>query len=285
MDRMAMTGHPGNTAMRLQHPLLRAGAIVLLWLVGCGGVWAEPSPALDRVSIWLGAHRGQLEAQAGLSGFDERFETDRFSLSERRRTMPRARLDLLLGDRHGLTLDYYELRTGRTEGVSQPFSFDGTRYVASASVSADIEMDVATAAYRWWLGRGATVLGMGAGLAAYRLDLGITGRAALNGSAIEARAEHASTEVAPLLGIGVRHRLSDRVRLYADASGIRDRSGRSTGHIYNAAAGAEWFPWTNVGLGVEHGVKRVKFTRQGSDVQGDLNLKLDKPSLFLRVRF
>jgi hypothetical protein len=246
---------------------------------------AERSPALDRVSLWLGASRAGPEAEAGVVAFDQSFETGTFPLTHGRRTLPRARVELVLGARHGLSFDYYELRSGRSAEVRQPFRFEGIDYTVDARVSGEIDVDVGQAAYRFWLGSGDTVFGLGAGAGVYRVDLAVSGVAPVNGRVFEAGADYATTAVAPLLTLGVRHRLSDQVRLYADASGIRRTGGRLTGHIYTAGVGVEWFPWRNIGVGAEHGTKRVRLVREKDAAEARLDLRLDKPTLFLRARF
>jgi hypothetical protein len=243
------------------------------------------SPALDRASAWVGAAYGYPTVQAGTDAYGGSFQTRAFDLSDEQTLLPRMRFDLVLGARHGVSFDYYELRSGRSKVASQPFRFLGTEYTAEASVSGRVDADVATAAYRLWLGSGNTVLGLGAGAAFYRLDLEVVGRASLNGQAIEARAGYASDEVAPLLTAGLRHALTERVRLYADASGIRRTGGRLNGHIYNTAVGVEWFPWRSVGFAAEYGAKRLRLERAGSSVDSWFDLRLDKPTLFLRARF
>ncbi len=271
-------------------PRRRAGRAVLLQALALllsiharPVVGAERAVALDRASLWLGAAYGHPEVQAGISAFDRSFETQPLTLSGRRALLPRVRVEL--GARHGLSFDYYELRSGRAAAASQSFRFEGTEYTADASVAGAIDADIGTAAYRLWFGSGDTVLAIGAGAAFYRLDFGISGRASLNGESVEVRAGHTTHEFAPLLTVGARHQFSDRLRVYADASGIRRTGGRLNGHIYNAAVGVEWFAWRHAGFGVEYGSKRLSLTRERSRAETRFDLQLDKPTLFLRARY
>lgn len=270
----------------------RAGWPVLLQALALGlsiharpVVAAERMAALDRASLWLGAAYGHPEVRAGVSAFDRSFETQPLTFSGRRSLLPRARVELVLGARHGLSFDYYELRSTRAAATSQSFRFEGTEYTADASVAGAIDADIGTAAYRLWFGSGDTVLAIGAGAAFYRLEFGISGRASVNGESVEVRAGHTTHEVAPLLTVGLRHHLSDRLRVYADASGIRRTGGRLNGHIYNAAVGVEWFAWRHAGFGVEYGSKRLSLTRERSGAETRFDLQLDKPTLFLCARY
>ena len=90
---------------------------------------------------------------------------------------------------------------------------------------------------------------------------------------------------APMLQLGWRHAFDGNVRMYADLSGVKRNSSRLGGHIYNAALGVEWYPWEHVGFAAEHDYSRIKLAQHRHDYNDDLDMKLNGPSLFMRVRF
>ena len=277
---------PGGSQLRRDSPRANPCAAATLALLACSSANAgERLPTLPRVSLAVGAWHIDADARIGGTGFDRSFDTRRFTVSDKARTVPRARLDLTLGARHGFTFEYYELSTGRSIERSQSFTYQGTEYTASARVSADLEIDVGTADYRLWLGGGDTTVGLGVGAAAYRVEADVTGRATLNGNAVQARADYSTSTVAPMASIGLRHRVREDLHLYADASGIRRSGGRLRGHIYSAAAGTEWYPWQHFGFGVEWAVKRVRLMREFSQAEGRLDLRFHGPFVYLKSRF
>jgi hypothetical protein len=73
--------------------------------------------------------------------------------------------------------------------------------------------------------------------------------------------------------------------MYADLSGVKRNSRRLGGHIYNAALGVEWYPWQHVGFAAEYDYTRIRLAQHRRDYNDDLDMKLNGPSLFMRVRF
>ena len=88
-----------------------------------------------------------------------------------------------------------------------------------------------------------------------------------------------------MLTLGWRHAFNDQWRMYADASGVKKNGGSLDGHIWNAALGVEYFPWQNVGIGAEYGLTRIKLNQSKRNYDASLDMRLDGPSLFLRLRF
>ena len=90
---------------------------------------------------------------------------------------------------------------------------------------------------------------------------------------------------APMLQLGWRHAFDSNVRMYADLSGVKRNSSRLGGHIYNAALGVEWYTWEHVGFAAEYDYSRIKLAQYRHDYNDHLDMKLNGPSLFMRVRF
>jgi hypothetical protein len=153
-------------------------------------------------------------------------------------------------------------------------------------VRGKLNFDFGSAAYRWWFGHGNDVFGLGLGGAYYRVHAGISGEASVNGTPVGQASSNTSDGAwAPMLQLGWRHAFNEQWRMYVDAAGVRKNGGRLNGHIANAALGIEWFPWQNVGLGAEYGYSRIVLHRRKHDYNANLDMKLDGPSLFVRLRF
>jgi hypothetical protein len=271
-------------------PRAGAAAVFISLALASSVASAQQAPALDRVSIWLGGYYAHTDTTIGASDKSGQFNGD-FNLEKdlgfnNHKTVPRARLDFLVGDSQGFSLDYYSVNRERSKSLTRDISYDGNDYSAAATVRGKLDFDFGSAAYRWWFGHGNDVFGLGLGGAYYRVHTGISGEASVNGSPVgQASSSSNDSAWAPMLQLGWRHAFNDQWRMYVDASGVKKNGGRLNGHIYNAALGLEWFPWKNVGLGAEYGYTRIRLNQRKQYYDANLDMKLDGPSLFVRFRF
>jgi len=273
-----------KTSPRSRRAAQLAIAALPLW---AASAWADPSPALDRVSVWLGGYQADIKGYASLKSADGTFDTGEQRVLEGRNTVQRARLDWLLMDSQGFSIDYFRLDSKKTGSVSQPFTFNGVNYGLSASLASETTADVGNVSYRWWFGGGndRSVFGVGVGGAYYHLKLGLEGDVSGAGLTYTGFQSYSTSAWAPLLTLGYRYQVTDGVRLYADFSGSR-KNGNNTASIVNAAAGVEWFPWKNIGVGLEYAGSRVRYKKTDSDGnEGRINLDLSGPAAYLRLRF
>ncbi|HEY0178793.1 MAG TPA: autotransporter outer membrane beta-barrel domain-containing protein, partial [Dokdonella sp.] len=134
-------------------------------------------------------------------------------------------------------------------------------------------------------GSGPDVLGLGIGAAYYKVEAGLSARVNVNDQELSGWTHYDDDAVAPLLTLGWRHAFSDAFRFYVDASGVKKNGGDLSGHIYNGAAGFEWFPWHNVGIGAEYAVTRIRLDRDAHNYTANLNVDLNGPAAYLRMRF
>lgn len=252
------------------------------------------SPALDRFSLWLGGYEADTNTtvSAGLNNpnikghinlqHDLGFPSHQVS--------PRVRFDFLLGESQGFSFDYYRIDQSRTRSLGTAIGFNGNTFDASASVTGRVNFDFGSAAYKWWFGHGSDVFGVGVGAAYYKVHAGISGEASISGPLIGQASAYASTYTthnawAPELQLGWRHAFSDSLRMYFNASGVKKNGNHLGGHIYDAALGVEWFPWQNVGFGAEYDYTRIHIHQGHHTYNDDLALRMDGPSVFLRLRF
>jgi len=269
---------------------LRLGtALILPLALASPAAFAEKSPALDRVSIWLGGYYTTNDTTIGASDPSGQFygniNLEKDLSFDKHKTEPRARLDFLIGDHQGFSFDYYSLNREHSRSISDSLTYGGNVYNASAKVNGKLNFDFGSAAYRWWFGEGNDVFGLGIGAAYYRVDAHVSGMASLNGQSVQASSDYSDSAWAPQLQVGWRHAFNDQWRMYFDASGVKKNGGNLNGKIYNAALGMEWFPWQNVGLGAEYSYGRIKLNDNQSHYLANLDMKVNGPSLFLRMRF
>lgn len=277
---------------RPTHRRRRAGrtAVFLALALASGASLAQQSPALDRVSVWLGGYDANADTTIGASDKSGQYGGD-FNLEDDlgfqdRKGVPRARLDFLVGDSQGFSLDYYSINRTRTKSLARSISYDGNTYGADARVRGKLNFDFGSASYRWWFGQGNDVFGVGLGGAYYRVNAGISGEASVNGEPVgEVSSTSSDSAWAPMLQLGWRHAFNDQWRMYVDAAGVKKNGGRLNGHIVNAALGVEWFPWQNVGFGAEYGYSRIVLHQRKQNYNANLDMRLDGPSLFVRFRF
>jgi hypothetical protein len=246
---------------------------------------AEPSPALDRFSLSVGAFHADPTFNASLNTPFGRLDPGDIKGSDV--TMPRITADLLLGDSHGLSIDYYRFKRDYGTGFADTFAIGPTSVTALANLNLDLKLEFAKIAYKWWIGSGNTVLGLGAGAAYYKATLDTNAFAATNSESVAFSQRDSDDAIAPLLEIGLRHAISPDLRLFADASGVRKGGSRLHGHIYNAALGVEWFPIRNVGVVLSYGVTEIDLRRDIDSISSTarLKVKLKGPSAFVKARF
>lgn len=279
---------PSHRTMRLR--LLRGG-LLLPCLLAAHALYAQQSPAVDRVSLWLGAYAPYTDTVIGAAGsIRGRDVSGGVDLEhdlgfQRRKVTPRVRLDFLLGEHQGFSIDYYQVHRTRTRALDADVDYLGDHYAASALVAGKLNFNFGSVAYRWWLGSGNDVFGIGLGGAYYGVHAGIGGVATLDGEAAQASTSTSARAWAPMLQLGWRHTFDEHARIYANVSGVKKNGGRLDGHIYNAAVGVEWLPWQHVGLGLEYGYTRIRLHQHHSAYDADLDMKLTGPSLFVRAHF
>lgn len=263
--------------------------VLLAGLLAGPAALAQPSPALDRASLWLGGYYARsdttLTAQSpdSLLGGGINLERD-LGLPDHEWT-PRARLNLLLGDSQGFSFDFYRYDRSNTRQLSGRIDYRGNVYDARARVRGELRFDFGSAAYRWWFGRGNDALGVGLGAGYYSVDGRVSGQASVNGISGQASSRTRAHAWAPTLQLGWRHLFNTHWRLYMDASGVKKGGGRLYGHIYNADVGLQWQPTGHLGLAFEYDVNRIRLHQTHHAYRDSLDLKLDGPSVFVTFDF
>lgn len=264
-------------------------------LAACGQAAAAPPPRpLDDWSLSLGGFHTQSDttlwarAEAGGASADGRINLERDLGLDRRQPVTQARLDLLVGDRHGFGLEYFAFDRGNTVRLARNIDYEGRTYAAAAELRGRFDYQFASAAWRWWAGEGDTAWGLGLGVAHYRVQTLFEGEASVDGVSVDGRVASDDRAFAPLVSVGWRHAINEHLRLYAEFAGVAKPGGRLNGHIVDTTVGLEWFPFERLGLALEYSGTQIRLNRQrvGEDGRLDarLDLKLRGPSLLLRLR-
>lgn len=243
---------------------------------------AELSPALDRVSISAGVLHADPTLNVSLHSQYGSLGTGDVGLGDER--MPRIKANLMIFDSQGLSMDYYQYKHGYAGGMSHSTSVNNNPLVTAADANLALKLDFAKLAYKWWMGSGNTVFGLGAGAAYYKLDLRANASVSLNQSVAATASEFSDSAVAPLLEFGLRHAINPDLRLFADVSGMKKSGGRLNGEIYNGTVGVEWFPVKNVGVVFDYGLSQIKLNRLDT-VDVNLKLRIQGPSTYIKVRY
>lgn len=266
------------------NPVLTSCAAAGLALFLCGTAYAEQSPALDRISVWIGG--SNLETKADLDVTHAAVGSlDKLDLARGNQSVAHARLDLLVFDSQGFSFDYYTLGRSKQRSHSGSFEYDGDIYDLDAGLHSDFDVSLGSAAYHWWFGSDRDVFGVGVGAAFYRAKVQLDGSATVNGQPVAAAAHWSGTAIAPTLTLAYKHAFSDSLRLYVDAGGVKKNGGSLSGHLYDIRAGVEWFPLSNVGLALEYGKTEVSLYRERISSSAALDIDFHGPSLFARFRF
>lgn len=274
-----------ESSNRHDHHATWIGVVLALFATAAS---AQPPDALDRFDFAVGGYFADSSTSARLDGdvrgTDVDFEHD-LGLDPRH-AIGRLRFSALIGDSQGFEVDAYRLRRHGMRTLDRTVVVEDTTYDVDASVRGDLDLDFASVAYRWWLPAGdSDVWGVGVGGGYYRARGVVQGEATVNDQHAFAKVSDSSDAWAPLVELGWRHAYSDTFRLYADLSGVAKGWGPVTGHILNAALGAEWFPLEHLGIGVEYGAQRILLKSERDGVRGRLKLDLEGPSVFARLRY
>jgi hypothetical protein len=275
--------------MHRRSPFMHCRLLVAAGVLYSGAAVAQHSPALDRVSVWLGGYYDQSDTTLragtadGSTWGDVNLEDD---LGFRKHSWsPRLRADFLIGDSQGLSFDYYRFRRDRSKVLRDSITYNGDTYNAEASVRGKLGFDFGSVAYRWWVGSGNDVFGVGLGAGYYKVDASIAGQASVNGNTAQAESTTEASAWAPLLQLGWRHAFNDRWRMYVNASGVKKNGGHFYGHIYNAAIGVQWFPSEHFGVSAEYDIDRIRLHQRHETYNDSLDLRLDGPSVFATFRY
>jgi hypothetical protein len=242
---------------------------------------AEPSPALDRASLSVGAF--YTDPRIKVEGDTEYGRIDTGTYKADKVTLPRVKASVLVGDSHGFDFDYYRFDKDYNPGLNGTANYNGLPLTGEGKLNANLRLDLASVAYKWWLGQGNDVFGIGVGGAYYRAKIEGTANGTLNGVAGNARYSESESAWAPLLELGWRHQLSPEVRMYANANGIKKNGGSIDGHIYGGALGVEWYVTPMVGVVAEYTASKISLHRERDDTA--VNVRLNGPAAYLKVRF
>lgn len=243
--------------------------------------FAQPSPALDRASLSVGAF--YTEPRIKVEGDTEYGRIDTGTYKADKVTLPRVKASFLIGDSHGFDFDYYRYDKDYNPGLSGTTNFNGQPLTGNGQLNAKLRLDLASVAYKWWLGQGNDVFGIGIGGAYYRAGIEGTANGTLNGISGNARYDEKESAWAPLLELGWRHQFSPEMRMYANANGIKKNGGNVNGHIYGGSVGMEWYVTPMVGVVAEYTASKISLRRDRDDTA--VNVRLNGPAAYLKLRF
>ncbi|TWI69820.1 hypothetical protein IP91_00893 [Pseudoduganella lurida] len=279
---------PSRASAGIVKTTLNLGA-TLVALASCGLAAAEPSPALDRASISVGGFYAEPELHVGGDTRYGRVDTPDEKIDDV--TLPRVKAEFLFGDSQGLSFDYFRYDKHYNPTVSGSTEVNGLPVSGTARLDGKLQLDLAQLAYKWWIGQGADVFGIGVGGAYLHAKVGGTASGTLeglpayaNGIELSGSGSASTSGYAPLLELGWKHAFNDQWRMYADASGVKKNGGKLEGHVYGGAIGVEWFPAKNVGVVLDYGIQKIKLERN-ADRTADLNVRLTGPSAYVKFRF
>jgi hypothetical protein len=243
--------------------------------------WADPSPALDRASVSVGAFYA--DPRISFDGDTDYGHIDSGTYKGDRVTLPRVKAQVLLGDSQGLDFDYYNYDKSYNPSLSGTTNRDGVPLTGNGNLDAKLKLDLANIAYKWWIGSGSDVFGVGVGAAYYQAKISGTANGTLNGVSGSSNYSEKDSAWAPLLELGWRHSFSPTVRVFADANGIKKNGGNIQGHIYGGAVGVEWFVTPAIGVVAEYSATKISLNRERDNT--DLNIRLNGPAAYVKFRF
>ena len=273
-------------------------------LIGiCAALWLAPAAAeetetwaLDRAGFTLGSYRNDLNLNGSvngeiagtgttLDGTEIDYERD-FDFGGSHQLLF-AEASWRPFERHQLSFGYR--RDARENGrrLQRDIVFNGDVFPIDAEVRARFEYQLFDARYTYWpwLTR-QDALGVTLGVAAYRLELGLSGRLAVGGvGATQTETAQFDSDVpAPLVGLDYRHAFNRDWRFFADASAFKASVNAIDGHVANLNLGLEYYPWRHVGVALVYTGYELRGDVERAGFEGDLKLRSSGYQLQLRLR-
>lgn len=259
--------------------------------------FAQQSPALDKFNLSIGGFQGYTNTDLSAHPNDlSENPTGKVNLEDdlglhHRENIGRIKAEALLGDHQGIDVDFYQFHRSHSGSFSDSLSYNDDNADLSATVHGKMDLELGSVTYRYWFGQDNNVFGVGLGAAWYHVNFRLTGEGQsvspnpdLNETGF-ASTSYSDGAWAPVLSLGYRHAFSDQLRWYADLSGVKKNGGNLSGHIYSGALGVEYYPWKNVGFGVEYSVSKIQLSRNRPNYDAQLDLKTYGPGAYLKVRF
>lgn len=288
-----MPDHNGN-ALR-QRPTEGGLAIRLLpaILLLSAPLAAQALPPTDRFAFVIGGYANSLGLDGRFDGSGERAGTrydfgESFELEDRRE-LALVGFEWSPHPRHQLHFTAFEDGRRRSASIERELVFDDVTFPLAAEVSGHFEIRALDFGYTWWAYRSErTAWGVGLGVLDYRARLTLAGTLRRDGEEeplVDAEASVSDRLRAPVLSIGWRHVLTDRLRLRADASALQIGWDRIDGEIHHLRLAAEYFPFEHVGLSLGYALTEVQAEAQRADFRGELELQFTGVQALARIRF
>lgn len=198
---------------------------ILLGAAAAGMAQAQVSPALDRASVSAGAFRAEPKIHLGGDTRYGRVDTPDEELGDV--TLPRVKAEVLIGDSHGLSFDYFRFDEDYGATVAGDTVYEGRPVSGTITADASLRLEMARLAYKWWIGKERSAFGIGLGAAYLRAR--ISGSADASVSAADpvetgrwsGSASGSDSVWAPTVELAWRHALNDQWRLVVEAAGSR----------------------------------------------------------------
>ena len=257
---------------------------------------AGQSWALDRVGFAIGSYRNDLNLSAGVNGeiADTGTDLDGTEIDFKRdfdfggsHQLLFAEASWLPFERHQFSVGYHRDQRDNTRRLSRDIVFNGDTFPVDARVRAEFEYQLFDARYTYWpwLTR-QDAFGLTLGVAAYRLDLTLSGEISVGnvGSTQTRSADFDSDVPAPLVGLDYRHAFNEDWRLFADVSAFKASINAIDGHVANVNLGLEWYPWRHAGLALVYTGYELRGDIERSGFEGNLKLRSSGYQLQLRLR-
>jgi hypothetical protein len=192
------------------------------------------------------------------------------------RFLPNHRIDAL----------YYGGKRSGSRTYTGDISIGDQDFPVGATVSLDAKTQIFDVNYRWSFVHTrdlevATVLGLYGGTFTY--DFNAVG--SVNGNQHSFNKSVSTTIPLPVIGLSADWYLSDRWKVSLEGAGIKAKIGDVDGHAYVLAASTDYMLWRNVGIGARYGYTDINADLTKSSFKGNLGVKLNGVSAYLKLVF
>ena len=270
--------------------LALAFLVVASTLPAAAGVTVEESKVLDRFTARVGGILTGLNTEIRVDGPLGRGTTinleDDLGFDSSIST-PRISLGYILGQRHQISLAYFETKRDSSTTLTEEVSWEDLVFPVRLDVESFYEMTFLTASYTYWFySSETTALGVSGGLVLTNLESGLKAAFQIGDPILEQGAELSTGAPVPQIGFSVSHWLGKKFVLkgafgyvtFSDVDGY-------SGDISTANVSFEHRTWKNFGFGAGYGFTRYDIDANDIQFLGNFNYDVSGFEFYLRAAF
>ena len=252
---------------------------------------AGAAPVLDTFSLQFGVYRYELDASLRVdgSGTGEQGSALDFSRDlglDTGHNNPSLILSWRPFRHHEFGFSHFGDSQTATRATQRSFRFRGHGFPVGTKLRAKGYYDVYGLTYTWWGWlREDSAFGLLGGLYDYRYGVSLDATVQAGQQAVERHVEAESSSLAGALGVTWRRSLTEHVRVFANAGGLKADIDGISQWVWTANLGIDYLPWEHFGLRAQYSGSRIYSEIDENRLTGDMRFAFTGLQVMGIVRF